>query len=61
MSARPPIIDADGHILDREQDVRRYLQPLWEHPGLPAATKQKILYDNARVLFGLGAPAATPA
>ena len=34
MSARPPIIDADGHILDREQDVRRYLQPPWDRrPG----------------------------
>jgi predicted TIM-barrel fold metal-dependent hydrolase len=34
MSARPPIIDADGHVLDREQDVRRYLQPPWDkRPG----------------------------
>ena len=34
MSARPLIIDADGHILDREQDVRRYLQPPWDQrPG----------------------------
>ena len=28
--ARLPVIDADGHILEREQDVRKYLEPPWD-------------------------------
>ncbi len=28
--ARPPVIDADGHILERQQDARKYLEPPWD-------------------------------
>ena len=27
---RPAVIDADGHILDREDDIRKYLEPPWD-------------------------------
>jgi uncharacterized protein len=27
MADRPPVIDADGHIQDRQSDVRKYLEP----------------------------------
>ena len=30
------------------------LKVLWEHPGLSASTKEKILNRNAREFFGLG-------
>jgi predicted TIM-barrel fold metal-dependent hydrolase len=33
------------------------LEELWARPDLPRETKEKILYDNARALFGLGVPA----
>jgi hypothetical protein len=29
MPSRPSIIDADGHILDRQSDIHRYLEPPW--------------------------------
>src|SRR4051812_23820944 len=29
MNGRPPAIDADGHVLERQSDVRKYLQPPW--------------------------------
>lgn len=35
MAERPPIIDADGHILERESDVRKYLPPPWDHRRTP--------------------------
>ena len=28
--ARAPVIDADGHILERQEDVRKYLEPPWD-------------------------------
>ena len=28
--AREPVIDADGHILERQSDVQRYLEPPWD-------------------------------
>lgn len=30
MDQRPLVIDADGHILERQQDVRKYLKPPWK-------------------------------
>jgi predicted TIM-barrel fold metal-dependent hydrolase len=30
MTRRPPVIDADGHITEREKDIRKYLQPPWD-------------------------------
>ena len=27
---RAPVIDADGHILERQEDVRKYLKPPWD-------------------------------
>jgi uncharacterized protein len=29
MSQRPPVIDADGHYLEREDDIRKYLSDPW--------------------------------
>jgi predicted TIM-barrel fold metal-dependent hydrolase len=37
------------------------LEHLWDHPTLSAATKQKVMYDNAAALFGLNTPAVAPA
>ena len=36
MAARPPVIDADGHYLERPDDVRKYLKEPWSrrHTGL---------------------------
>ena len=28
--ARAPVIDADGHSLERQEDVRKYLEPPWD-------------------------------
>ncbi len=25
----PPVIDADGHVLERQSDIRKYLEPPW--------------------------------
>src|SRR2546422_8435472 len=25
----PPVIDADGHVLERQMDIRKYLEPPW--------------------------------
>lgn len=39
MAERPPVIDADGHIRERERDIRLHLEPPWDrrqtslHPG----------------------------
>jgi predicted TIM-barrel fold metal-dependent hydrolase len=33
------------------------LEEPWARPDLPRETKEKILYANARALFGLGVPA----
>ncbi|MBV8083633.1 MAG: amidohydrolase [Chloroflexi bacterium] len=30
MAARPAIIDADGHYMERQQDVKKYLKPPWD-------------------------------
>ena len=30
MPDRPPVIDADGHIQERQSDIRKYLQPPWD-------------------------------
>ncbi len=29
MTERPPVIDADGHYLEREEDIRKYLREPW--------------------------------
>lgn len=33
MPERPPIIDADGHYMERQADVARYLRPPWDSRG----------------------------
>src|SRR5712692_2325737 len=35
MSERPPIIDADGHILESQSDIAKYLQPPWDRRTTP--------------------------
>ncbi len=30
MVDRPPIIDADGHIQERAEDIRKYLESPWD-------------------------------
>lgn len=30
MADRLPIIDADGHVLERQSDIRKYLEPPWD-------------------------------
>ena len=29
MADWPPVIDADGHVLERQSDIRKYLEPPW--------------------------------
>jgi hypothetical protein len=29
----PPVIDADGHVLERQSDIRKYLEPPWNRRG----------------------------
>jgi predicted TIM-barrel fold metal-dependent hydrolase len=33
--ARQPIIDADGHIIERQQDIKKYLAPPWDKRNTP--------------------------
>jgi predicted TIM-barrel fold metal-dependent hydrolase len=35
MGSRPPVIDADGHVVERESDIRAYLQPPWDRRRTP--------------------------
>ena len=35
MAARPPVIDADGHYLERPDDVRKYLKEPWSRRRTP--------------------------
>jgi uncharacterized protein len=44
-----------------DSDFPNNLVGLRTHPKLSRETKEKILYRNAEALFGLGAPATTPA
>jgi predicted TIM-barrel fold metal-dependent hydrolase len=37
------------------------LEALWAHPALSRETRERILYHNARALYGLGARSAAPA
>jgi uncharacterized protein len=30
MAERPAVIDADGHILERDKDIQKYLEPPWD-------------------------------
>ena len=30
MADWPPVIDADGHVLERQSDIRKYLKPPWD-------------------------------
>jgi predicted TIM-barrel fold metal-dependent hydrolase len=40
-----------------DDEFPRNLEELWERPDLTRESKEKILYGNARALFGLGVPA----
>lgn len=35
MTSRPAVIDADGHVLERQSDVRKYLEPPWDKRPTP--------------------------
>ena len=35
MATRPPVTDADGHILERQSDIRKYLKPPWDRRPTP--------------------------
>src|SRR5581483_12250889 len=43
--AAPMVIDADGHILEREQDVRRHLQPPFNRRETPLIPRDQP-WDN---------------
>jgi len=65
--ARFQAIDTDGHVLERQSAIRKYLESPWnwdnEFPGnlkhlrghkeLSDEAKRKILYENAKELFSL--------
>ena len=40
-----------------DSEFPKNLTSLREHPRLSRASKEKLLYHNARALFGLGTPA----
>src|SRR5207248_5056120 len=35
MTNRPPVIDADGHLLERQSDIRKYLPEPWNRRNTP--------------------------
>src|SRR5215212_2514511 len=35
MSERLPVIDADGHVIERESDIRKYLESPWDRRPTP--------------------------
>lgn len=35
MATRPPVIDADGHYLERQEDIRKYLRAPWNRRKTP--------------------------
>jgi uncharacterized protein len=57
MATRPPIIDADGHILDRAEDVRKYLPSPWDRRMSPLYPGDQP-WDSD--LFGQHAPYTHP-
>jgi predicted TIM-barrel fold metal-dependent hydrolase len=46
---RPPVIDADGHILERQEDIRKYLEPPWDLRPTPLTTDREA-WDTS--MFG---------
>ncbi len=65
-SLLPAVVDllGDDHFLYAsdiphwDNEFPKNLEELWHRPDLSRETKEKILYHNARALFGLGVPAA---
>jgi len=35
VAERLPVIDADGHVIEREKDIRKYLEPPWDRRATP--------------------------
>jgi predicted TIM-barrel fold metal-dependent hydrolase len=60
-SQLPAAVDyvGDGHFVYAsdiphwDNEFPKSLHEVYDHPGLSAATKEKILYRNAQTLFGL--------
>ena len=45
MATRIPVIDSDGHVLEREQDVRKYLRPPFDRRLTPLLPRDQP-WDN---------------
>ena len=56
----PPTIDADGHVLERQQDIRKYLEAPWNRrqTGLwPSDQPFEVLYLTVWMDGHVGHPA----
>ena len=53
MATRPPVTDADGHILERQSDIRKYLKPPWNRRPTPLWPSDQPWDQN---LFGTQGP-----
>jgi hypothetical protein len=55
--AQLPVIDTDGHGLERQSAIRKYFESAWNKQPTPLwpgdQPLEKILYKNARDLFDL--------
>lgn len=36
-----PVIDADGHVLEKERYIRKYLEPPWDKRSTPLRTRDQ--------------------
>src|SRR5262245_45075369 len=63
MADRPPVIDADGHILERESDIRTHLESPWDQRETALRTSDQPWDDKlfGRLLGYPGYPRGGPA
>ena len=61
MPAQPAVIDADGHVLEREQDVRKYLQPPYDRRLTPLVPHDQPWDNDLTMTRPQDGPTYTPA
>jgi len=61
MPTQTPVIDADGHVLEREQDVRKYLRPPYDRRLTPLTPRDQPWDNDLTMTRPADDPAYTPA
>ncbi len=61
MADRIPVIDADGHILEREQDVRKHLQSPFDRRQTPLTPRDQPWDNDLTMVRPQDGPSYTPA